>query len=69
MLISVARRLPVETDNSSAWAKVKYRLSDSAIINDFKRGCKKVLINLIIRTRSRHFRHAYHSTGDNIVKC
>jgi hypothetical protein len=29
----------------------------------------KVLINPIIRTRTRYFRHAYHPTRDNILCC
>jgi hypothetical protein len=35
-------------------------------LNVIKRTSKKVLINPIIRTRTRHFRYAYHPTRDNM---
>jgi hypothetical protein len=50
-----------------ATVKYKCRNSDSAVLIVIKRECvTEVLINPIIRTRTRHFRHAYYPTRDNI---
>jgi hypothetical protein len=62
VLRSVARRRPVETKNPSACATVNCQVWKSAIalyclyLIVIKRECvTKVLINPIIRTRTRHF--------------
>jgi hypothetical protein len=39
------------------------------VLSVIKRGCKQVPINQIIRARTRHFRHAYHSIRDGIILC
>jgi hypothetical protein len=73
VLRSVARRRLVKAGNPSACAEVNWKLCKSAIalyclyLSVIKRECvTEVLINPIIRTRTRHFRHAYHPTRDNI---
>jgi hypothetical protein len=62
----------VKTGNPSACVTVKWRLFKSAIalyLSMIKKELvTKVLINPIIRTRTRYFRHAYHPTCDNIIR-
>jgi hypothetical protein len=61
----------METENLSACATVNCKLckySDSAVLIVIKRECvTEVLINSIIRTRTRYFRHAYHPTSESIL--
>jgi hypothetical protein len=62
----------VETENPSACATVNWKVSKSAIalyLSMIKELVTKVLINPIIRTRTRYFRQAYTPTRDNIVTC
>jgi hypothetical protein len=73
VLRSVARRRLVETENPSAWATVKWKVCKSATVlyclylSVIKRECvTEVLINPIIRTRTRHSRHAYYPARDNM---
>jgi hypothetical protein len=61
----------VETKNPSACATVDWEVCKSAIgmyLSVIKReSVTEVLINQIIRTRTRCFRHAYHPTRDNVL--
>jgi hypothetical protein len=52
----------VKTNNPSACAMVNWKLCKSAIALYLREYVTKVLINPIIRTRTRHFCHAYHVT-------
>jgi hypothetical protein len=67
---SVTVRLPlVKTGNPSACATVNWKVykSEKALyLSVSKRTVTKALINPILRTRTRYFRHAYHPTHDNI---
>jgi hypothetical protein len=59
----------VKMDNLSACAMVNWKVCKSAIalyLSVIKRTCNQVLINPIIQTRTRYFRHVYHPTRDNI---
>jgi hypothetical protein len=63
----------VETQNPSTCATVDWKVRKSAIalhclyLSVIKRECvTEVLINPVIRARTRHSRHAYHTTRDNI---
>jgi hypothetical protein len=63
----------MKTENPSACETVNCKVCKSAIalcylyLSIIKRQCvTEVLINPIIRTRTRHSRHAYHPTRDNI---
>jgi hypothetical protein len=70
VLRSVARKRILETENPSVCATVNWKLCKSAMVlylSAIKRTCNQVLINPIVRTRSRYFHHAYHSTCDNIL--
>jgi hypothetical protein len=73
VLRTVARRL-VKTGNPSACATVNWKVCKSAIalyclyFSVIKRECvTEVLINPIIRTRTRHSRHSYQPTHDILV--
>jgi hypothetical protein len=64
----------VKTGNPSACAAVNWKVYKSAIalfclnLSVIKRECvTEVLKNPIIRTRTHHFRHAYHPTRDILV--
>jgi hypothetical protein len=66
----------LKTGNPSACATMKWKVFKSSIALYYlylivsKRVCViKVLINRIIRTRTRHSRHAYHPTHDNMHAC
>jgi hypothetical protein len=73
VLRSVARRRLLETENPSACAAMNWNVCKSTIalycpyLSVIKRECVTyVLINPIIRTRTRHFCHVYHPTHDNM---
>jgi phosphoenolpyruvate carboxylase len=55
----------VKTDNPSACAAVNWKVCKSAIAR-LRELVTEVQINPIIRTGTRHFRHAYHPTSDII---
>jgi hypothetical protein len=76
VLRSVARRRPVETENPSACATVNWKFCKSAIalyglwvqpVLTIIESDRKVLINPIIRSRTRYYRHAYPHTRDIII--
>jgi hypothetical protein len=61
----------VKTANPDACATVNWKVCKSAIalyLSVIKRLVTKVLINPIIRTRNRYFRHAHSRTRDNMYK-
>jgi hypothetical protein len=62
----------VKTEDPSVCAMVNWKVCKSAIVlyclylSVIKRECvTNVLLNPIIRTRTRHLRRAYHPTRDN----
>jgi hypothetical protein len=60
----------VKTENPSACATVRWKVCNSATalyLSVFRRTEIKVLINPIVRTRTRYFRHVYHPTRNNTL--
>jgi hypothetical protein len=59
----------MKAEDPSPCVTVNCKLWKSTIalyLNPLRKLVTKVLINPIIRTRTRHFRHAYHPTRDHI---